>query len=679
MDIPSTSGKSNNTFDDSDVSSIDDPYADSGSSYNPSDIEESSSEKKYRYLIIIIIVCEKLINFVLGENEKVLVTDENLQSNFQSNDIANPGEILRRKKRGPRRKFANKKRETIFKDFYELTNYDLQTSYLCGQIKLTSKLANTAKSDSRKYTRQYYLTRETGLDIPVCKEFFKKVLRVLDGRLTRALRNKEQGSTPSKDKRGKKEPHNKTSQEKLDNIFHFISRFPKYQSHYSRTKNPNLCYLAPTLNLSTMYFLYKQETNAPASQFVFRDVFRKKFNLTFHAPISDSCRCDEFEQKIKTETSEVSLASLQLEKELHLRKAESARAGMALDLELGKMAENDVTVIAFDLMSTLPTPHLSTGICYYKRQLWTYCLGIHNLSSNLAHMYVWHEAIASRGPQEIGSCIQHYVKNYVNTSKLIMYSDQCGGQNRNILFGNYIIQNKISKVQQIDHKFLVSGHPYLACDRYFGIIEKNKKTFNDIYVASDWTRVIRTAKKQKPFTVVEMTSNDFVSSVPLEKTITNRKKTVEGESVNWLKMQWLRYSLTEPLQLQYKESNNPNVIFKHIDITKRNISMFIGKLPLLYPKGRDIEAAKFSNLQDLLVPKVDTCSTCDSLAVQIKSGDKAAATEQELHHRRAEAATKAMSTETKNAYTSNCYVLSFDMQQQMYIPQLTHSEMYYSQ
>ncbi|CAG9829829.1 unnamed protein product [Diabrotica balteata] len=90
--------------------------------------------------------------------------------------------------------------------------------------------------------------------------------------------------------------------------------------------------------------------------------FQKKINSTFHAPVSDSCRrCDEFEQKIKTETSEVTLASLKLEKELHLRKAESARAGMALDSELGKIAENDVTVIAFDLMSTLPTPHLSTG------------------------------------------------------------------------------------------------------------------------------------------------------------------------------------------------------------------------------------------------------------------------------------------------------------------------------
>lgn len=100
-------------------------------------------------------------------------------------------------------------------------------------------------------------------------------------------------------KRGKKVPYNKTSQEKIEFVTRFISRFPRYQSHYSRKKNPNLCYLPPTLNLSRMYNLYKSETDEPVSLFVFRDVFRRKFNLTFHAPVSDSCRrCDEFEQKI---------------------------------------------------------------------------------------------------------------------------------------------------------------------------------------------------------------------------------------------------------------------------------------------------------------------------------------------------------------------------------------------
>lgn len=494
-------------------------------------------------------------------------------------------------------------REKLFKNFYQLASHDLQTAYLCGQIKLINKLNKTAQINSRTYTRIYYLTGETGVDIPVCKEFFKKNLSVSDGRLTRALLQKEQGGTASRDKRGKKVPYNKTSQEKIEFVTRFISRFPRYQSHYSRKKNPNLCYLPPTLNLSRMYNLYKSETDEPVSLFVFRDVFRRKFNLTFHAPVSDSCRrCDEFEQKIKVE-SESTLASVKLEKELHLRKAESARTGMASDAELGKIPESDVTVIAFDLMSTLPTPHLSTGVCYYKRQLWTYCLGIHNLSNNQAHMYIWHEAIASRGPQEIGSCLYQYIKNYVKTSKLVMYSDQCGGQNRNVklaLMCNYILQNKICRLQQIDHKFLVSGHSYLACDRDFGVIEKNKKCFNDIYVPDDWTKVIRTARKQNPFILVEMTSEDFVSTLPLEKNITNRKKTVEGESVNWLKIQWLRYTLSQPDQIYYKESNNEMVHFKHINISKRNTNTFTGELPLLYPTGREIEPAKYSNLKDLL-------------------------------------------------------------------------------
>ncbi|CAG9837470.1 unnamed protein product [Diabrotica balteata] len=33
-------------------------------------------------------------------------------------------------------------------------------------------------------------------------------------------------------------------------------------------------------------------------------------------------------------------------------------------------------------MPTLPTPVISTGISYYKRQLWTYVLGVPNLATN---------------------------------------------------------------------------------------------------------------------------------------------------------------------------------------------------------------------------------------------------------------------------------------------------------
>ncbi|CAG9832958.1 unnamed protein product [Diabrotica balteata] len=118
----SLSGKSNNTFDDSDVSSIDEPYADSGSSYVPFDMEDSSSEKS------------------TIENEIVLVTDENLQSKFQSNDIANPGKILRSMKRGARRKLADKSQwQRNIKKNYKIVNV----------LKLKIKVNNSWRNRER--------------------------------------------------------------------------------------------------------------------------------------------------------------------------------------------------------------------------------------------------------------------------------------------------------------------------------------------------------------------------------------------------------------------------------------------------------------------------------------------------------------------------------------------------
>lgn len=83
------------------------------------------------------------------------------------------------------------------------------------------------------------------------------------------------------------------------------------------------------------------------------------------------------------------------------------------------------------------------------------------------------------------------------------------------------------------------------------------------------------------------------------------------------------------------------------------------------------------------VPRVDTCSTCDSLTTKVSN--TVGSTERnevqvalELHHRKHERATQAMKEDINNAKNSNFYVISYDMQQQIYIPQLTHSEMYYS-
>ena len=84
-------------------------------------------------------------------------------------------------------------------------------------------------------------------------------------------------------------------------------------------------------------------------------------------------------------------------------------------------------------------------------------------------------------------------------------------------------------------------------------------------------------------------------------------------------------------------------------------------------------------------PRVDTCSACDrgkiaidsSPTEQLKAVEK---TKLELHHRQAEAAQKQMKVDIAMSMlpTSETQTVSFDLQQQMYLPYLTHSEMYYS-
>ena len=172
--------------------------------------------------------------------------------------------------------------------------------------------------------------------------------------------------------------------------------------------------MAPDLNIIKLYTLYTEQVTNPVSSFVFRKIFNEEFNLSFHSLVSDSCRkCDAYDIKIKAAESEAHRNNLKQELELHQRKAISARTGLQSDTELAKNNPEDVTVITFDLMKTLPTPLLSTGICYYKRQLWTYCFGIHNMGNGDVYMFVWDESVASRGPQEIGSCILYFLKKFV--------------------------------------------------------------------------------------------------------------------------------------------------------------------------------------------------------------------------------------------------------------------------
>ena len=73
---------------------------------------------------------------------------------------------------------------------------------------------------------------------------------------------------------------------------------------------------------------------------------------------------------------------------------------------------------------------------------------------------IWDETQASRGSQEIASCLLRYCKTLPTTvNHITAYSDYCGEQNRNeniALTWMYIVQSKNYTVRSVDHKFFLS-------------------------------------------------------------------------------------------------------------------------------------------------------------------------------------------------------------------------------
>ena len=79
-------------------------------------------------------------------------------------------------------------------------------------------------------------------------------------------------------------PANKTPQEKLQFVRQHIEQFPRYESHYSRNDNPHRFFLSPSLSVTKMYHLYKDQCAETGKEYVsewYREVFNTEFNLSF--------------------------------------------------------------------------------------------------------------------------------------------------------------------------------------------------------------------------------------------------------------------------------------------------------------------------------------------------------------------------------------------------------------
>lgn len=459
-----------------------------------------------------------------------------------------------------------------FENFHTIGDFGKQNAYLCGlthQAPIQSRRPRSGEKGEKRGTNLFHIQNGAST-LRVCKKFFLSTFAVSDGRLTRALSKFRAGHVPGVDLRGKHVAAQKITPEQIQSVKDHINEFPSFQSHYTRKDNPNRKYLSPELNLSKMFQLYTewcQENDInPVKEYYYRNVFNNSFNLQFHMPRKDTCKkCDEFKQKTEVEQNPEAKAALNRDHTLHLAKAEKARDSLKADSSLAKENEN-VCTLTIDLQKALPFPKLTVSEAYYRRNMYCYNFGIHDMGKNLGYMYVWDETIASRGSQEISACLRKHLE--VNPCKhVIIYSDTCGGQNRNINVALSLMKltQEENAIDTIDLKFMVSGHSYLPNDADFGNIEQAVRN-QTVYTPDDWYRIILTARKTNKFLLVRMESEDFLNTGKLSEAVTNRKKNINRVKASWLKMQWLRLEKEKRFSIQYKYTLNEEMPFEEISI-----------------------------------------------------------------------------------------------------------------
>lgn len=112
-----------------------------------------------------------------------------------------------------------------------------------------------------------------------------------------------------------------------------------------------------------------------------------------------------------------------------------------------------------------------------------------------------HEAIAGRSAADVTSVFIKVITDMSEDAKNItIWSDNCSGQNKNwVLFKSLVRIMNDEKVMPhlnsvtVTIKYLETGHTFMSCDSFHGLVEKSMRIKEMIYNFSDFVSAIQTA------------------------------------------------------------------------------------------------------------------------------------------------------------------------------------------
>ncbi|CAG9837584.1 unnamed protein product [Diabrotica balteata] len=147
---------------------------------------------------------------------------------------------------------------------------------------------------------------------------------------------------------------------------------------------------------------------------------------------------------------------------VHKRRAKKFYTKLNEVKESSKTRPN-VMGIVFDYMQNLPLPSLPVQEMFFLRKLWYYVFNVYDFKNDRAVFYTYPEGVANKGPDEVTSFVLDFLQNEIpaEITELHIFSDACGGQNRN---HTMLLREQYEKYDRI-----------YSPDQYKAIIENSKK------------------------------------------------------------------------------------------------------------------------------------------------------------------------------------------------------------
>lgn len=402
-------------------------------------------------------------------------------------------------------KFSEEERTSIFTSFWQNTNWDEKRVYATSNIEyISKKRSSTGENSRRSGTFNYFLRKADNTKFQVCKKMFLGTMGLKEDMVQDWVKKTNQNHGINAPLTARKESQNRNNQ-KRNELIKFFDSLPKMPSHYCRKESSKLYLEQFFQTKQELYKLYKKycEDNSFPELVLSTPVFDQVFsdmNLALYQPRKDRCdTCCGYETKNISEE----------EYQEHLRKKERARQEKNKDKELAKQGK--VYTLCMDMQAVKICPMINASAIYYKTKLSVHNFTIYDMDSHVCKNYWFNETEGDLSASTFANFVIDFIKDKCTKKiPIILYSDGCSYQNKNVVLSNALLNYSIKNKIVIEQKYLQKGHTQMECDAVHSLIERKLKG-RVIELPSDYIKATQEARnKPLPLEAVYITHDFFL-------------------------------------------------------------------------------------------------------------------------------------------------------------------------